>query len=736
MQSFILLKNKIMIKNKFSFRFVLIFVLAFFAFQLGAQNELDVLTGKWLEYADARNSLYHHLVSESYQKLRERNDEISGIGTLEGWRQKQEQIRERLMLCTGPFPEKTPLNVRIMRTVEKESFRIEHIVFESQPGFYVTSSLYIPAGMKKSAKLPAVIYCSGHSEEGYRSSVYQHVILNLVRKGFIVFAFDPVGQGERLEYFDQKTGRSSVGGPTSEHSYPGAQAFITGSSQAVHMIWDGIRAVDYLHTRKEVDPARIGITGRSGGGTQSAMIAAFDERILAAAPENYITNYTRLLQTIGPQDAEQNLTGFIGRGLDHPDFLIVRAPKPALMITTTGDMFSIQGAMETERQVAGVYKAYGQPGNFSRCEDDAAHASTRKNREAMYAFFRHHLDNPGSAADEEVTPLSKEELKVTRTGQVSTSLGGETIFSLNLKKAELHENELNSARSNFLEFPGIAVKSARILSGFRDPSKENTPVFTGRVNREGYSIEKYFLKGEGDYVIPYLLFRPTGASEKAIIYLHPEGKAVEAKAGGEAVLLVKKGYTVLVPDVIGTGETGQGDLKGDAYFKGASHNLWYAAMLNGRSLIAVRAADVIRLAGALKASGSFSMINGIAKQTMTPVLLHAALFSKEFGSLVLIQPCSSYSSIVNERLYDPFLIHGTVPGALSGYDLPDLEAAFAPRKLLIAGSAGGDGKTSCPATVKDLEIVNSAYRRQNAVEKLKIVEETKPDYEMITEWLK
>ena len=82
-------------------------------------------------------------------------------------------------------------------------------------------------------------------------------------------------------------------------------------------------------------------------------------------------------------------------GLDHPDFLLVRAPKPALMITTTRDMFSIQGVRETEKQVSRIYKAYGKEDNFGRSEDDAPHASTKKNREAMNAFFQKHLNNPG-----------------------------------------------------------------------------------------------------------------------------------------------------------------------------------------------------------------------------------------------------------------------------------------------------------------------------------------------------
>lgn len=251
--------------------------------RINAQNELDVIKNNWLQYTDAPNSLYHYISGQAIDMLSKRSEEISRIGSLTEWQLRQKKVRETLQDIVGPFPEKTPLNARILRIIERDSFRVEHTVYESQPGFFVTSSLFIPAGLKKNRKSPVVIYCSGHAADGYRGETYQHVILNLVRKGFIVFAFDPVGQGERLEYYDPQTGKSIVGGPTTEHSYPGTQAFITGSSEARYMIWDGIRAVDYLLTRREVDPARIGITGRSGGGTQSAYIAAMDERIYAAA---------------------------------------------------------------------------------------------------------------------------------------------------------------------------------------------------------------------------------------------------------------------------------------------------------------------------------------------------------------------------------------------------------------------------------------------------------------------
>ena len=165
------------------------------------------------------------------------------------------------------------------------------------------------------------------------------------------------------------------------------------------------------------------------------------------------------------------------RGIDHGDLLSVRAPKPALMITTTRDMFSIQGARETEKEVAVIYKAYGKTGNFGRVEDDYPHASTRKNREAMYAFFQEHLNNPGNTEDEPVKTLSAEDMQVTKTGQVSTSFAGETVFSLNRKDAEILAVKLQSARTNPDKFLPEVLNSAKRLSGYNEPNEADEPVF-------------------------------------------------------------------------------------------------------------------------------------------------------------------------------------------------------------------------------------------------------------------
>lgn len=715
-------------------RWLPVFFVLMLQFQaLHAQENLKVLQDQWVHFKDAPNALYKHLTGEAYTILEQRDEEIGAISSLAEWKSRQEFIRQKLSKVLGPFPEKNPLNPQITRTVEKEDFKVEHVVYESQPGFYVSASLFVPK--KRKGKSPAVIYCSGHAAEGYRSDTYQHVILNLVKKGFIVLAFDPVGQGERLEYWDEAQGKSTVGSATREHSYPGAQAFVSGSSQAKHMIWDGIRAVDYLLTRKEVDPDRIGITGRSGGGTQSSYIAAVDERIYAAAPENYLTNFRRLFETNGAQDAEQNFLHGIAEGLDHPDLLIVRAPKPSMLIATTRDIFNIEGARETAEQVSRIYEGYGSPDNFEIVEDDAGHASTLKNREAMYAFFQHHLKNPGNSKDEAVDTLSAEEIQVTKTGQISTSFGGETVYSLNKKEAEklLSWKDTENQR---LESNADKLKVAKTLSGYRAPQEAGKPVLTGRYQREGYRIETNYIKGEGDYILPYLLFSPENPNGKALIYLHPRDKSADAAEGGEIEWFVKSGYTVLAPDMLGVGELG-GDFRGDSYFEGSSYNLWFTALQIGRSIVGVQAADVIKLSRTLLEGSNIKEIYALAKKEMGPVLLHAAAFEPMFAGIALVEPLLSYESVVMNRFYKPSHIHSTVAAALRSYDLSDLAGGLAPTKLLMVNIQQSNGESAGPEQ-REIAYVKSVYQYRNAENQLDIRTKKAPggNFEHYKNWIK
>jgi len=384
---------------------ILIYILLFLVFLFfksdfsAAQEENLNVFSRWIEWSDGKNMLIHHLNMQAFGYLDLRDEEILNLKTKVDWQKRQKKVKDIFMEIVGPFPEKTPLNSRITGVVKKDGYRIEKIIYESMQNFYVTGCLFIPDGIV--GKRPVIIHVIVHANEAFRSIPYQTLIHNLVKKGFIVFAIDPIGQGERLQYYDAEKKASAVGGPTGEHSYVGNQCFISGVSLSRYFIWDGIRGIDYLLTRSEVDPERIGLTGRSGGGTQTAYIAAFDERIKAAAPECYITGFRRLLESIGTQDGEQIFYHGIANGITHADLIEIRAPKPTIIVTTTRDYFSIQGARETFREVMNAYKVFGKEENLRMVEDDNIHTSTRKNREEIYAFFQEALNFPGSLIDEE-----------------------------------------------------------------------------------------------------------------------------------------------------------------------------------------------------------------------------------------------------------------------------------------------------------------------------------------------
>lgn len=711
---------------------------------VSAQEDLDVLMPKrhntgWLKSSDAPNSLYHHLTEEGYSLLNLRSLKLENLFTPEEWKIRQDEIRQILWDIAGAFSEKTPLNAKVTGKIKKKGYSVENIIYESLPGFYVTASLFLPEKIQKPA--PAILFCSGHSAEAYRREYYQLPLLNLVKKGFVVLAIDPIGQGERLQYFDKEKGESVIGSSTKEHSYPSPQVALIGKSVARYFAWDGIRGIDYLVSRKEVDATRIGVHGLSGGGTQTAYISALDDRVTASAPAGYITSYRRLMESIGVQDGEQNFYHGIVRGIDHPDYIIARAPKPTLIMATTRDFFSIQGARETYEDLKKIYTFFGKPENIEITEDDYVHGYTEKNREAMYAFFQKHLMLPGSAKEEEVDFLTVQELQKTSTGQLSTSLGGETVFSCNLKEAKGYIETVKNSRNtnNINSYLTGVVSSAKLYSGFRSPSYEDQPVFAGRYQREDYNVEKYFIKGEGDYFVPYLLLVPEKANDKAVIYLHPSGKATEANIGGEMELFVKNGFTVLAPDLIGQGELGPGVFKGDAYIENVSYNVWYTAMLIGRSIVGIQAADVIKLSELLLVQGSVNEVYGVARKENCPILMHAAAFSKSISRVALIEPYSSYTSIVENRFYKPSFVHSIVPGALKAYDLPDITAAIAPGKLLIAGVTDCNGEIAGKEYVeKELEIITKAYRSSNAENQLTIVpgEVTEILSNLLMNWVK
>jgi dienelactone hydrolase len=697
--------------KKYILSFLLI-IFGFFPESAMAQDDVS-LFNYWQYYSDAENSLYKYFCSVGFQQLEERIAVIDKLQSKEDWLKRQVAVREKLVSIIGPLPEKTPLNIQITGTIQKEGYRVEKLIYESLPGYFVTSALFIPDNLKE--KAPAILNPIGHSTQSFRRDIYQHTIINLVKKGFIVLTYDQVGQGERLQYYDKASGKSRFGS-THEHSYPGAQCFISGYSPAKYFIWDGIRGIDVLLSRKEVDPDRIGLTGLSGGGTSTAQIGAIDDRILASAPECYITNFEYLFKSRGPQDAEQNLFHFIKNGLDHPDFIEVRAPKPTLIISTTRDFFSIQGARESYHEAAKAYSALGARDNLEMTEENSGHGFTKKNREAMYAFFQKHLNNPGDASDHDVEVVSMEEFWVTKTGQLATSLRGETIYSLNKKSVERQLLALESKRANIEDHLSSIPDAVTRISGFSFPEKFGAEIFSGRYRNDSYALEKYIIRGSGDYMIPLALFIPTkNRKNEAILLLHERGKNYAVNSDSLAKKLVVNGYTVLLGDLPGIGELGPGYLKGDATIENVSYNQWFAGILTGKSIVGLRAEDLIRMRHFLNTKlTENSSISAVSVGVLGSELLHAALLDKSIQKVCLVRPFLSFAEIALEPEYKPAFISSTVAGAIEAYDLPDIMAALSPRKVLIVNPLSGNGALAdIEWTEKQLDFPLSLYAQKN-----------------------
>jgi len=673
----------------------------------------------WMEYTDAHNALYHYLKDIGQGYMTRRAQSVAALDSLEAWQQHQAEVRRALHMAVGPFPERTPLNARVTGRLQRPGYHVEKVLFESMTGFRITGALFLPDG--QGGKAPGILFCSGHSANGFRATHYQQVILNLVRKGFVVFAFDPIGQGERLQYFSADTGKSRIGGSTKEHSYVGNQCFIAGRSVARYFIWDGIRALDYLASRPEVDAERLGCHGNSGGGAQTAYIAAFDERVKVAAVSGYLTNFKWILRSLGVQDGEQNFFQGMAQGIDLPDLVQVRAPKPMLMMVTTRDFFPIRGAREAFAESRRAYEAYGRPEHLQKVEDDGPHGYTEKTRQTLYGFFQTHLAHPGDSREEEVTLFTDAELTVTATGQVSTGPGSETVFSINRRETQVLLDRLEKSRQDPERHCAEVSASLRRVSGCPDPGTgDSDSVMTGRYS-DTVIIEKRFIEGSGDYPIPFVVMIPERVEKNAVVlYLDPEGKAVPAtREYVEAFLNCS--HIVVIPDLINTGEVGPTEFMGDATMEGISSNTWYLSIQNAVSIVGLRAADVNRLAAYLHLRFPERPIAGAARGHFNAVLLHAGVQNPHIKATVLLDPLISYRSLVMNRFYRVETIYAAPGGVLRAYDLPDLAACLAPRPLLMVNPVDQNLQ---PAAVDRIDrtyaFTRSAYQGKDAGDALEI----------------
>lgn len=624
---------------------------------------------------DLSGMLDAYLTAHAERHWLERKAKIRALHSADDVERRRGYIRDTITASLGGFPStRTPLNARITGTVERDGYRIEKLIFESLPGFPVTANLYVPG--VGTGPFPAVLGTAGHSDNGKAADLYQRGWIGMARRGMIVLAYDPPGQGERSLYWDAGAGKSRVGIGTREHSMAGLQCLLTGTNIARYEIWDGMRAIDYLLTRPDVDPRRLAVAGNSGGGTQSAYLAALEPRLAAAAPSCYLTSWESMWFKLGPQDAEQNFYGFLSSGLDFGDFLIAFGAKPVKMMTAIRDFFPIEGARATFRETSEVFALMGARDRLDLFEYDDTHGWSKPRREATYRWFERWLNR---REDEGLEAESKVEtdatLQVTRSGQVSTdNTASETVQSLNAKLArEMHaRRKAIGAKPDALR----AMVAARLVLPAA-PAKASSAAPMGEVGRDGYRIERILLSTEPGISVPGLLFIPARPTRPgaATLLLDARGKAADAEAGGKLEKRVLAGETIFAIDVRGWGESAPKQAKRSGY--GAWYQTFMRAYLLGRSVMGMQSTDVLAAANYLRTRYPEVSVEG-RQPAGGALALYAGILDPKLVRVTTVGPVPSYLEIAEMKEHDG-LIDLLVHGVLSDFDLPDLAAAIGPR---------------------------------------------------------
>lgn len=615
------------------------------------------------------------LDAKAMSALDARRAAITTLTTRAAVEARQRDVRAAIAGGLGLLPASdAPLNATITRTTPSTSlggYRIEHLWFESLPGLRVTANAYVPDGP---GPFPAVIGTAGHADEGKASPTYQNAWVSLARRGFLVLAYDPVGQGERLEYLDPVKGGSRVGIGTREHSMTGQQLVLTGRTIGAYMVQDMRRALDYLETRPDVDRRRIAVAGNSGGGTQAALLGAVDPRLAAIVVSCYMTSWRDMWTTPGPQDAEQILPGFVANGLDFADFAIAAAPRGFLVSSAIQDYFPIAGSRAVSAELAPIYVTLGAADKLARVENDATHGWTQPLREGAYRALGAWLDRPGADAPEAtVAPVAEAALRVTTSGQLATSGGTRTVRAINADEART----LATSRA------AVSDSAVRSLIGLGSQPVE-VRVILRSGNPWSPAGESLLLEVEPGVRLKARLRRPAGASPAATLLLDERGATTQ-----EAVIerLVAQGQTVLALDVRGTGALAPA--AGASGYSGA-YQFAARAWLLGTSVVAWQAQDALHGLAALRA-----VVPGLSRRTLhaTGQTVPAALLASQVDrpdALVLEDGIVSYLDLATADTHDRATL-AVIPGVLRVTDLPELMSRLAPAAVRLVRPRGAEG---------------------------------------------
>ncbi len=481
------------------------------------------------------------------------------IRTQEELQRLQKEMRRSLLEMIGGLPEqKTDLHARITGKIKMEGFSIEKLIFESLPGVYVTALVYVPDD--HSTKHPAVLVPAGHATNG--KIHYQVLSQRLASRGYLVIAWDPIGQGERSQFWDAKAGKSRYNLVCAEHAVMGNLAYLADANLARWEIWDGMRAVDYLLTRPDVNGERISITGTSGGGTQTALIAALDPRIKVLVPSCYITSMPMRMGNrifFDPDsDPEQDLAATLSNRVGYTGLLLLMYPRPVMIASAVQDFFPIEGARKSFREAQRVYERFDHADRIAIAEGYHGHQYSDENQEAALDFLDRFNGMPLRSGLVAAKELPDKDLLCTHSGQLM--LDERDARSL-----------MDVIREYYVKHKGTAQKSlATEYRGFGAPDIEKwtmaqfngAPAGLNQITWETegstkygeFQIDKYRLRHSRLLVMPLLYIHKTEKRYDAVLFFKETGKAT-ASDWPQIEKLLRSGHDVVTFDFRGLGET-------------------------------------------------------------------------------------------------------------------------------------------------------------------------------------
>ena len=656
-------------------------------------------------YHDVSDQMIDNLRRRAEAHFRRQAAEKAQLTSIAAFEEHRKRVRDHFMNAIGGLPEeRTPLNVQCTGRVERGAFTIEKLIYESLPEFYVTAALYLPKGIV--SPQPTVVSVHGHSDLGKSYPVYQAVCVDLAANGFIVLAVDPPGQGERFQYFDPEKSERIIGGCTTEHTYAGLQFTLGGASIGRHFIWDVMRGIDYLETRPEVDPTRIGLTGNSGGGTQSCLLMMSEPRLAASVPCTFVMTLESYMKTGQPQDSEQIVPGCFVNGPDHDDYITAMAPKPVLVGAAAYDYFPIEGAIEAVDRAKRIYTLYGAEDNVDIAIAPTRHEYSSYLREACVNWYKRHFrgESPDFRTGEPET-LPDEALWATPNGQVLNLYpNGKTVFDLNRERLEVsHIPQLTINHDTEQRVSNIDQIRETITEVLGIPDRGTQKIYPRIVAEnvvDGCRTEEIFFFSEPNIVVTGVFIHPPEGTvinqTDLILFENGTNDNLDKREWLEARLSSGRGVFVFDPRGIGGVQTRT--FNRDAHPHDGEFKLASDAMMLGISTMGLRVFDVLRAYDYLCTRPDVDQVGlyGIGKSAFYAYF--AGALENGFTSLEFEDLLYSYRNLTDTRYYDQerYDLEVMAWGILRHFDLVDLMPCFGERPFQWISPRNARGEILAP----------------------------------------